>query len=78
MDNLELEYEHVDVDLSIPAHDIARLLKLVSDNNIFEFNEEHPLQILGTAMGTRLAPSYANIFMEKLERNIYRCNDQFV
>ena len=32
------------------------------------FEEQHYLQIRGTAMGTRMAPSYANIFMGDLER----------
>ena len=34
------------------------------------FEEEHYLQIHGTAMGTQMAPSYANIFMGDLERKI--------
>ncbi len=32
----------------------------------------HYLQVGGTAMGTRLAPSYANIFMGRLEQNILK------
>lgn len=34
------------------------------------FNGEHYLQVSGTAMGTKMAPSYANIFMGNLERNL--------
>jgi hypothetical protein len=30
------------------------------------------LQINGTAMGTKMAPSYANIFMGKLEKLIIK------
>ena len=33
--------------------------------------ETHTHQILGTSMGTRMAPSYANIFMDKEERTIF-------
>jgi hypothetical protein len=33
-------------------------------------NGEHFLQINGTVMGTKMAPSYANIFMGRLERNL--------
>jgi hypothetical protein len=33
----------------------------------FTFNGEQVLQINGTAMGTKIALSYANIFMGKLE-----------
>ena len=35
--------------------------------NIFIFNEEYWLQLLGTCMGTRVAPTYANLFMVDLE-----------
>ena len=33
----------------------------------FEFNGEFYLQTGGTAMGTSLAPNYANLFMDKFE-----------
>ena len=35
--------------------------------NNFTFNDKHHLQIHGTAMGTRMAPSYANLFLAKFE-----------
>ena len=34
----------------------------------FEFNGQHYLQVQGTAMGTKLAPAYANMFMGRLEK----------
>ena len=37
---------------------------MVLTMNNFEFNGEHYLQVGGSAMGTRLAPSYANLFMD--------------
>ena len=46
------------------------LLEIVLCNNTFEFNNEFYKQIQGTAMGTKLAPAYANIFMGKLEHSI--------
>ena len=46
---------------------LLALLKLVLHCNNFEFNGRHYLQIGGTAMGTKVAPSYANIFMGELE-----------
>ena len=49
----------------VPTGFIIRLLELLLNNNIFEFNSELFLQLIGTAMGTRPAPSYANIFMAK-------------
>ena len=46
---------------------INELLELVLTNNHFEFNGEFYHQLSGTAMGTKLAPSYANLFMTKFE-----------
>ena len=54
-------------DKQIPTEFLIRLLKLVLEGNIFEFNGEFWRQLLGTAMGTRVAPTYANIFMNFLE-----------
>ena len=36
----------------------------------FSFNNDHYLQMKGMAMGTRMAASYLNIFMDDLERRI--------
>ena len=45
--------------------------------NNFEFNNNQYLQVGGTAMGTRLAPSYANIFMADFEtKNVYTYTPQ--
>ena len=46
---------------------ILDLLKLVLHNMYFQFNGDHYLQIGGTAMGTALAPNYANLFMDKFK-----------
>jgi hypothetical protein len=43
---------------------------MVLKKNNFTFNGDHYLQINGTAMGTKMAPSYANIFMGKLEKQL--------
>ena len=48
---------------------IVELLEVVLTNNYFDFNGKHYHQISGTAMGTKLAPSYANLFMTKFEQN---------
>jgi hypothetical protein len=39
------------------------MITMVLKKNNFTFNGDHYLQINGTAMGTKMAPSYANIFM---------------
>ena len=46
---------------------IMKLLECVLKFNNFTFNEKHYLQIQGTAMGTRVAPTYANIYMNSFE-----------
>jgi hypothetical protein len=51
-----------------PTECLVQLLTLVLKYNNLTFNGEHFLQINGIAMGTNMAPSYANIFMEKLEK----------
>ena len=50
-----------------PVRDIA---KLVLKTNIFKFEGNHYIQTQGTAMGTRMAPAYANIFMHSIEKEI--------
>ena len=57
-------------DHKIPTDDIVELAKIVLTSNNFEFNEGHYLQKLGTAIGTKMAPSYANIFMHELETKL--------
>ena len=53
---------------------ILELLELSLRNNDFEFNNETFLQISGTAMGKKFAPSYANIFMAHWESTaLARC-----
>ena len=48
---------------------IIELLQVVLTNNYFDFNCKHYHQKSGTAMGTKLAPSYANLFMSKFEQD---------
>ena len=53
-----------------PTQILIKLLTLVLKCNNFEFNGRHYLQIQGTAMGTKMAPSYANLFMGRLEKQL--------
>ena len=55
---------------STAVNDIIALAKFVLTNNVFEFNSEIFLQISGTAIGTKMAPSYAVIFMHMLETKV--------
>ena len=49
---------------------LTELIEIVLKNNVFEFNNHYYLQIQGTAMGTKMAPAYANLFMGKLEEKL--------
>ena len=53
---------------SLPAENICDLIRMILTMNNFSFNNEPYLQKHGTAMGTRMAPSYANLFMGKFEQ----------
>ncbi len=46
---------------------IIELLEQVLTKNCFVFNGQHYRQIRGTAMGTKCAPAFANIFMNEFE-----------
>ena len=47
-------------------NDIPILIDFIPTHNLFKFNNDHYLQIKGTAIGTKMAPSYANIFMDAI------------
>ena len=48
------------------------MLSLILLENPFQYNEKDYLQTHGTAMGTKLAVAFANIFMAKIEKEILR------
>ena len=49
---------------------IRTLMEFILENNYFDFMDKHYLQLQGTAMGTKMAPAYANIFMAQLEKRL--------
>lgn len=53
-------------------------MNLVLKNNVFEFNEKFYLQTQGTAMGTKMAPAYANLFMGKLEERLRQIGNKHI
>lgn len=54
-------------DKNRPDRELLKLLEINLTKNDFEFNSEWFLQVKGTAMGKKFAPSYANIYMAKWE-----------
>ena len=49
----------------IPTDYLVKLMRVILENNLFRFNEQLWRQEVGCAMGTKPAPSYADIFMAK-------------
>ena len=53
-------------DKTIPSDFLVKLMDLIQRHNIFEFHDGQLWkQIIGVAMGTHPAPSYANIYLDK-------------
>ncbi len=57
----------------VPTETLIEFLKHVLKYNIFEFNTNLYQQEIGTAMGTRVAPTMANIFMSEIDSKIQNC-----
>ena len=51
---------------------LVNLLTLILKCNNFEFKRTHYLQVQGTAIGTKMAPAYANFFIGRLEGQLLR------
>ena len=54
----------------IPTLYLRDMLGLILKENSFHFNGKNYLQTHGIAMGTKMAVSFANIFMAVVEREI--------
>ena len=54
----------------VPTRLINQALRLILQENSFQFMEGHYLQTHGTAMGTKMAVAFANIFVAKIETEI--------
>ena len=51
-------------DQSMPTEEVLKLIELVLDNNNFQFEDRHYLQIDGTAIGSKLGKIYACTYMQ--------------
>ena len=54
----------------IPKELLQRALRLILQENSFQFTGKNYLQIHGTTMGTKMAVAFTNIFMAKVETEI--------
>jgi hypothetical protein len=57
---------------NINSNIVSKLLRLVLENNYFQFDDDFYLQKMGTAMGSPMAPAYASLFMGKLEKDFLK------
>ena len=55
---------------TVSTESLLELTKLVLENNVFEHNGETFRQKQGTAIGTKMAPQYAILFMAYLEERL--------
>ena len=56
----------------IPSSLLKDLILTVLQSNVFRFGNHLYKQIKGTAMGTPMAPNYANLFMTVFEENMIK------
>ena len=57
-------------DIPIPTLSLREILRPILQENSFEFNDKNYLQIRGSAMGTKMAVTFPNIFMTSVETEI--------
>ena len=69
LDSLRWAMENSDEEM--PVDSLVSLAKLVLENNHLEFEDTVFRQKLGTAIGTKFAPVFANIFMGALEKRFW-------
>ena len=53
---------------SMEISNITKFIDFILTHNYFEFNDKHYIQTHGKAMGTKMSPTYANIFMWNYEK----------
>ena len=61
--------------IPIPTNSIKEMLQLILGENSFSFNGRNYLQTHGTAMDTKMAVDFANIFMSEVETEILKASD---
>ena len=55
----------------ISTKSLCDLVAIILKNNIFEIGEEACHQLLGTTIETKFVPTYANLFMARLEKKTF-------
>ena len=55
-------------DVNEDTNVLLQLCEFILTHNVFQFNNINYIQKQGTAMGTKMAPSYAILYMDHFER----------
>ena len=68
---LQALYEKLEerIDKKIPPTDLVGMAEFILKNNFFEFETKIIQQISGTAIGTKFAPPYACLFMDRIKND---------
>ncbi|OCT86789.1 hypothetical protein XELAEV_18020478mg [Xenopus laevis] len=53
----------------MPTVPTLQLIRFILTHNYFSLVDAIYLQLMGSAMGSKMAPQYANLFMAQLEEN---------
>ena len=59
------------IDSRFSSEFLLDAVNFILNNNTFHFNDTYYLQKCGTAMGTKMAPTYATLYMGYLEEKLY-------
>ena len=60
---------------TINTEDLIKMASFVLKNNLFEFNGKVKQQVPGTTIGTKFVPTYACIFMDKIESDFLKTQE---
>ena len=76
--NFWIDNCRTDIDNRFTKEFLLEATDLVLKNNVFTFNGKYFHQIKGTAMGTKMAPTYATLCLGFLEESLYKkTNEEF-
>ena len=56
--------------LNVPSETIRTLILFILKNSVFRFSNTIYQQIMGTIMGSPMAPNFANLFMSEVETRL--------
>ena len=70
-DGINVATATLDLHAHASSHHIIQLIRFILEHNVFTFNGSLYQQLHGTAMGSKFAPQYANLFMHHFETDFF-------